>query len=214
MNSSRSSEQRTSARAMAKSMEAAPRVPHTGVGSQRFIRRTRPRSAEPKAKLPNKTLPLVQVPAFRMADRIIDIRSGPLQVRLAESGADIDAAQALRYKIFYEKLGAQPLPELARRRRDADHFDDGCDHLLVLDHSRGVDADTVVGTYRLIRRDVAAHLGGFTRRTNSTFLPSWSILGRSSSWAARASTRRTDNERRCSCYGAVSRPMYFTTISP
>jgi putative hemolysin len=82
-------------------------------------------------------------------------------VRLAESDADIDAAQALRYKIFYEKLGAQPLPELACRRRDADHFDDGCDHLLVLDHSRGVDADTVVGTYRLIRRDVAARLGGF-----------------------------------------------------
>ena len=161
MTSSRSSEQRTSARAMTKSTEVAPRVPHTGVGSRWFTRRTRPRSAEPKAKLPNATLPLVQVPAFRMSDRIIDIRSGPLQVRLAESDADIDAAQALRYKIFYEKLGAQPLPELARRRRDADHFDDGCDHLLVLDHSRGVDADIVVGTYRLIRRDVAAHLGGF-----------------------------------------------------
>jgi L-ornithine Nalpha-acyltransferase len=161
MTSSRSSEQQTSARAMAKSTEVAPRVPPTGVGSRWFLRPTRPRSAEPKAKLPNTTLPLVQVPAFRMADRIVDIRSGPLQVRLAESDADIDAAQALRYKIFYEKLGAQPLPELARRRRDADHFDDGCDHLLVLDHSRGVDADTVVGTYRLIRRDVAAHLGGF-----------------------------------------------------
>ena len=33
--------------------------------------------------------------------------------------------------------GAQPLPEMARRQRDIDRFDDGCDHLLVLDHGRG-----------------------------------------------------------------------------
>src|SRR5262249_50326427 len=42
--------------------------------------------------------------------RIVDIRSGPLQVRLAETAADIDAVQALRYQIFYESLGARPLP--------------------------------------------------------------------------------------------------------
>jgi putative hemolysin len=93
--------------------------------------------------------------------RVVDIRSGPLQVRLAETAADIDAAQALRYRIFYERLGAQPLPEMARRRRDFDRFDGDCDHLLVLDHSRGAAADSVVGTYRLIRRETAARLGGF-----------------------------------------------------
>jgi L-ornithine Nalpha-acyltransferase len=97
----------------------------------------------------------------RLAERVVDIRSGGLQVRLAESLADIDAAQALRYRIFYERLGAQPLPEMARRRRDVDQFDEGCDHLLVLDHGRGIGADAVVGTYRLIRRDTAARLGGF-----------------------------------------------------
>jgi L-ornithine Nalpha-acyltransferase len=97
--------------------------------------------------------------AARLDRRTVDIRSGALQVRLAETAADIDAAQALRYRIFYERLGAQPLPEMARRRRDIDHFDDGCDHLLVLDHSRG--AGAVVGTYRLIRRETAARLGGF-----------------------------------------------------
>lgn len=108
-----------------------------------------------------ETLTRAETHASRIAGRVIDIRSGPLQVRLAESAADIDAAQALRYRIFYEKLGAQPLPEMARRRRDADHFDKGCDHVLVLDHSRGAGADAVVGTYRLIRRDTAAQLGGF-----------------------------------------------------
>jgi putative hemolysin len=97
--------------------------------------------------------------ATRLHPTIVDIRSGPLQVRLAETTADIEAAQALRYRIFYERLGAQPLPEMACRRRDVDQFDTDCDHLLVLDHSRGT--DSVVGTYRLIRRDMAARLGGF-----------------------------------------------------
>ena len=99
--------------------------------------------------------------ATQLAARVVDIRSGALQVRLAETAADIDAAQALRFRVFYEKLGARPLPEMARRRRDADHFDMGCDHLLVLDHNRGTGADAVVGTYRLIRKDAAARLGGF-----------------------------------------------------
>jgi putative hemolysin len=97
--------------------------------------------------------------ATRLHPTIVDIRSGPLQVRLAETTADIDAAQALRYRIFYERLGAQPLPETACLRRDVDQFDNDCDHLLVLDHSRST--DRVIGTYRLIRRDTAARLGGF-----------------------------------------------------
>jgi L-ornithine Nalpha-acyltransferase len=98
--------------------------------------------------------------ALAATGRIVDIRSGPLQVRLAESAEDIDAAQALRYRIFYETLGARPLPEMARRRRDFDRFDEHCDHLLVLDHS-GPDSPVVVGTYRLIRRAAARRLGTF-----------------------------------------------------
>lgn len=93
--------------------------------------------------------------------RIVDIRSGRLQVRLAESAADIDAAQALRYRVFYEDLGARPLAGIAFRRRDIDRFDGDCDHLLVLDHARGSGPEAVIGTYRLIRRAAAARLGGF-----------------------------------------------------
>jgi len=92
---------------------------------------------------------------------VVDIWSGRLHVRLAETPADVDAAQALRYRIFYETLGARPLPEMACRRRDVDRFDSNCDHLLVLDHGRGAGVDRVVGTYRLIRREAAAQLGGF-----------------------------------------------------
>ena len=93
--------------------------------------------------------------------RVVDILSGTLRVRLAENATDIDAAQALRYRIFYDCMGARPAPETALRRRDFDAFDDIADHLLVIDHSRGSGADAVVGTYRLIRRAAAARLGKF-----------------------------------------------------
>ena len=98
------------------------------------------------------------VPALR---RIVDIRCGPIAVRLAETAADIEAAQALRYRIFYERMGARPLPEMALCRRDVDRFDRECDHLLVLDHGRGPGPERVVGTYRLIRRAAAQRIGGF-----------------------------------------------------
>jgi L-ornithine Nalpha-acyltransferase len=96
-----------------------------------------------------------------VAGRLVDILSGPLQVRLAETAADIDAAQALRYRIFYETMGARPLPGMEQTRRDSDGYDQVCDHLLVLDHSRGGGAEAVVGTYRLIRRDAAERFGSF-----------------------------------------------------
>jgi len=105
--------------------------------------------------------PLVKGPAAHSQERIVDLRSGALQVRLAETAADIDAIQSLRYRIFYESLGARPLPEMLRRRRDFDRFDHGCDHLLVLDHGNGRGSNAVVGTYRLLRREAARRLGGF-----------------------------------------------------
>jgi putative hemolysin len=92
---------------------------------------------------------------------IVDVRSGALQVRLAETMADIDAAQALRYRVFYDEMGASPSAEMARIERDFDSFDGVCDHLLVVDHARGSGAAAVVGTYRLIRRPAAARHGSF-----------------------------------------------------
>jgi putative hemolysin len=110
-----------------------------------------------------QTLSLERVTALddKAQGRIVDIVSGPLQVRLAETAADIDAAQALRYRVFYETMGAHPLPGMARLQRDSDPFDEICDHLLVLDHSRGDGAEAIVGTYRLIRRDAARRCGRF-----------------------------------------------------
>ena len=92
---------------------------------------------------------------------IVKVVAGDFEVRLAESAAEIDAAQALRYRVFYEEMTAHPTPEMAARRRDFDAFDDVCDHLLVLDRRRGEGPQGIVGTYRLIRRSAAARMGRF-----------------------------------------------------
>ena len=92
------------------------------------------------------------------------IRQGALEVRIARSAAEIDAAQALRYKVFYEELTARPTPDMQAIRRDFDRFDAYCDHLLVIDHTDGGDG-RVVGTYRLLRKSAAEKHGGFYTAT-------------------------------------------------
>jgi putative hemolysin len=84
-----------------------------------------------------------------------------LEVRLAESEADIGAAQSLRYRIFYEEWNARPTSKMAALRRDFDKFDEHCDHLLVIDRDRSNGAPYVIGTYRLLRGHVANRNGGF-----------------------------------------------------
>lgn len=93
-------------------------------------------------------------------------RVGQLDVRLAVSEQEIAAAQALRYQIFYDEMGATPTAEMARLRRDIDDYDAVCDHLLVVDHGLANVSGArphVVGTYRLLRQDVAqAHRGFYS----------------------------------------------------
>lgn len=88
------------------------------------------------------------------------IIAGHQIIRLAASSAEIEAAQRLRYRVFYEEMGAHPLPEIALEKRDFDIFDDACDHLVVIDRSQP-DQSTVVGTYRFIRPVHATKVGGF-----------------------------------------------------
>src|SRR3954467_13962659 len=87
---------------------------------------------------------------------IVKVVSGNFEVRLAATAAEIDAAQALRYRVFYEEMSARPDAEAAATRRDRDRFDEWCDHVLVIDRKRGEGAAGVVGTYRLLRREAAA----------------------------------------------------------
>jgi len=93
------------------------------------------------------------------------LRSGNLEVRLARDAADIDAAQALRYRVFYDELGARPSAAARAARRDADRFDLYCDHMLVIDHAKGEGPESIVGTYRLLRRSIAERHDGFYTAT-------------------------------------------------
>jgi putative hemolysin len=92
---------------------------------------------------------------------IVKVVAGDFEVRLAGTAAEIDAAQALRYRIFFEEMKAHPSVEIAARQRDFDLFDEVCDHLLVLDRRRGDGPESIVGTYRLIRRSAARKIGRF-----------------------------------------------------
>ena len=86
--------------------------------------------------------------------------SGSLEVRFAQDRDEIAAAQVLRFRVFYEEMQASPDAIGQMTRRDIDPFDDICDHLLVVDHDLPP-SEAVVGTYRLLRQDVANRCGGF-----------------------------------------------------
>ncbi len=87
-----------------------------------------------------------------------------LTVRLAESRAEVEACQALRYQVFHEEMGARSGDLVRRRKLDVDAYDADCDHLVAIDpawpENRGI-----VATYRLIRRHVAERVGCFYTAT-------------------------------------------------
>jgi putative hemolysin len=89
-------------------------------------------------------------------------RIGSLEVRLARNEAEIAAAQEVRFRVFYEELGARQHAAHSLDQRDADRFDAVCDHLLVFDTAHpGPDHRRIVGTYRLLRQEIALAAGGF-----------------------------------------------------
>lgn len=89
-------------------------------------------------------------------------RIGSLVARLARDEAEVAAVQEIRYRVFYDELGAGRRGPLAAGRRDADRFDPLCDHLLVLDTALpGPDHRRIVGTYRLLGQEAAEAAGGF-----------------------------------------------------
>jgi L-ornithine Nalpha-acyltransferase len=107
-----------------------------------------------------------------------ELRAGNLGVRVAATPAEIDAVEALRYRVFYRELGAKANAETARTRRDRDRFDLIADHLLVIDHAIGQGAEGVVATYRLIKREAAVQLGRFYSASEYDIAPILGFPGR------------------------------------
>ena len=93
-------------------------------------------------------------------------RLGSLEARLATSGREVRRAQRLRFRVFHEEMAAAPNVASLLWRRDVDEYDALCDHLVISDHALdrkrfGKVKPPVVGTYRLLRQEIAEQHCGF-----------------------------------------------------
>ncbi len=86
----------------------------------------------------------------------------PLQVKLARTGAEVTAAQKLRYDVFEREMTAN---QFRHRQIDADRYDRFCQHLIVLDSL----TRKVVGTYRILSSNAAGKAGGFYSENGFSF---------------------------------------------
>ncbi|MEC9343341.1 MAG: GNAT family N-acyltransferase [Pseudomonadota bacterium] len=138
---------------------------------------TRPPSLTraPGSRLPPAFSPVLRWKAPLDAEAPVLGRLGGLETRLARSKAEIRAAQALRYQVFYQEGSAQAGARARLTRRDSDRWDRVCDHLLVIDRDGGHgdrqhasgrqaldDPGRIVGTYRFLT-------GAHARRAGSGF---------------------------------------------
>jgi putative hemolysin len=125
-------------------------------------------------------LPTPRLPGSRFRPRLPRLttlgRLGTLEVRLARNGFEIRRAQQIRFQVFYQEGSASPDPHTLASKRDRDAFDRVCDHMLVLDHE-GVQKGfrrrrpQVVGTYRLLRQEVAERHRGFYSKAEFDIAP-------------------------------------------
>lgn len=101
----------------------------------------------------------------------IRVTRGDLILRLADGADEVTACQRLRYRVFYEERGASAPQGAGPQGIDSDRFDGICDHLVVIKAIGTRSQDPImlrdgelVGTYRLLRQDVAeAHWGFYTQ---------------------------------------------------
>ena len=86
------------------------------------------------------------------------------EARLATTAADVRAAQALRYAVFVEEMGADGPDVDHQARLEVDRFDVHSDQLILLDRARAA-GDQVVGVYRVMDQVGAAAAGQFYSQT-------------------------------------------------
>ena len=110
--------------------------------------------------------------------RFGELRAGNLGLRIAATPGEVDALQALRYRVFYDEMGATPDAIAVLSRRDIDSFDLAADHLIVVDHALGDGPEGVVGTYRMMQREGAAVAGRFYSADEYDISPLLSFQGR------------------------------------
>ena len=90
------------------------------------------------------------------------IESENFIIKLVQTKSELKQAQALRYSVFYKEKKAKPTLPKKLIRLDYDKIDKFADHLIVIDKNT---KNKIVGTYRLIRGDVAELYGGYYSST-------------------------------------------------
>jgi len=93
------------------------------------------------------------------SNSFIILESENYSIKLAETKSELKQAQALRYSVFYKEKKAKPTFTKKIIKLDYDKIDKYADHLIVLDKKNK--KNKIVGTYRLIRGDVAKLFGGY-----------------------------------------------------
>jgi putative hemolysin len=91
---------------------------------------------------------------------MIPSNSANFSIKLAETSAELCAAQRLRYRVFVTELGGETDPVSAGLGVERDAFDRHFDHLILCDNTQP-EGDHVIGVYRLLRSDMAANATGF-----------------------------------------------------
>ena len=129
---------------------------------------------------PDHAAPPPELPPSQLSERqrFGELRAGNLGLRIAATLGEIDALQALRFRVFYDELGAAADADAAMSRRDIDRFDAVADLLIVVDHALGDGPDGVVGTYRMLQREGAALAGRFYSADEYDISPLLSFPGR------------------------------------
>jgi putative hemolysin len=74
--------------------------------------------------------------------------AGRYEVRFAQAQEEVQAAQALRYRVFYNEKHGRPTDEMIDAQRDIDQWDEAGFHVIVLNHTKENESK-VVGTLRL-----------------------------------------------------------------
>jgi len=80
-------------------------------------------------------------------------------VSVARNAREVEEAQRLRYRVFFEEMGASggQGTRANTRELDIDEYDGDCEHLIVRDQ----ETLHVVGCYRIMRPEIARRRGSF-----------------------------------------------------
>ena len=104
-----------------------------------------------ESKIINKEFPIIQI--------------GDFVIKLVKNQKEIKKVQSLRYDVFYKEQKAKPTIPQKFFRLDYDKVDQYADHLVVIDKNSKRIKNKIVGTYRLLRGDVADNFSGFYTST-------------------------------------------------